>query len=138
MLYRILLFSAKYQHESAIGIYISPPFSFFFFFFFCIRSFPDQGWNPHPLQWKQSLNHWTVRKSCIPRSVNGETLNGASEAIPLRLTWVIWCACLGACCYYLCRHHHHLLSNSSLQTTPALAPVLWSVFNTEPKCSLKT
>ena len=108
MLYSILLFSAKYQHESAIGIYISPPFSFLFFFFFGIWSFPDQGWNPHPLQWKQSLNHWTVRKSCIPRSLNGETLNGASEAIPLRLIWIIRCACLGVCCYYLCHHHHHL------------------------------
>ena len=27
MLYRILLFSAKYQHESAIGIHMSPPWT---------------------------------------------------------------------------------------------------------------
>ena len=24
--------------------------------------FPDQGLNPHPLQWKHSLNHWATRK----------------------------------------------------------------------------
>ena len=49
-------------------------------------------------------------------------MNGASEAIPLRLIWILWGMCLGVCYYYLCHHHHHLLSNNSLLTTPALAP----------------
>ena len=26
----------------------------------CEILFPDQGLNPCPLQWKQSLNHWTA------------------------------------------------------------------------------
>ena len=29
-------------------------------------------------------------------------MNGASEAIPLKLTWTFWCTCLDICCYYSC------------------------------------
>ena len=33
---------------------------------FLQRSSNDQAWNPHPLQWRQSLNHWATRE--VPSS----------------------------------------------------------------------
>ena len=46
-------------------------------------SSPTRGWNPGPLQWKHSLNHWTTRE--VPGMVltgrKRGTANGSKVAV---------------------------------------------------------
>ena len=52
-----------------LTIWVFPKLTYMVFFFFfwlvwhCRILFPDQGLNPHPLQWEhRAFNHWTTRK----------------------------------------------------------------------------
>ena len=59
---------------------------------------------------------------CMPTFLNGESMNGASGAIPPKITCSFWCVskCMLLLCYYG-RHHHY--SNSRFLiglATPAL------------------
>ena len=66
--------SDNYLHEtphSSLPSLLSIILYLFFFFFPQTAwrvgsSFPDQGLNPCPLQWKCRLNHWTARE--VPRT----------------------------------------------------------------------
>ena len=66
------LTTVAFRYLSLFFFFKEPTSLFTFFFFFwphhvVCRLFPDQEYNPCPLQWNQSLNHWTTRE--VPRCI---------------------------------------------------------------------